>query len=207
MVERLQTATFTVLDSDQHPICCGFFVSSCGVALMAAHNSNDWLRKAARRRYVLAQDFVGSLFELDVVSMDDSLDFTVLRLPLLPRVVGGYLRLPPPMSLVATKVSGAPVHVVHGNISLTSRQAAVFGQSMGNIVALDDTFIHYDIATIGGHSGAALLLRGNDVIGMHVSGVNDVDDSLSAQSPSTHGDALRLDLRAVHEAVALARRH
>ena len=183
------------------------FVTHCGVALAAAHCSNLWVRKAGTRKYALATDFLDTTFELDVVvSKVGDLDVCVLRLPRRPINDTNFLPLPVVGSLNPTKVGGCPVSLVHGNISWTQRVAAVFGQSHGRIVAVSNTMIHYDIATMGGHSGAALLLKGSRVIGMHVEGVNDVDDRLSEMSPSTHGDAVRLDLAPIHAAVESMKR-
>lgn len=40
----LQRGLFTVLDADDSPICCGFFVSDSGVALTVRHEHARWLR-------------------------------------------------------------------------------------------------------------------------------------------------------------------
>lgn len=207
MIEKLQTATFAILDKTDHPVLCGFFVTPCGVALSVAHNSKDWMRKSGRRKYVAAMDFLGDRFELDVMIVPvGDLDVAVLRLPQRPSRTTNYLVLPPVRSINPIKVGGAPVCLVHGNISWTDRKDAVLGQSHGRIVAVNSTTIHYDIATMGGHSGAALILKRNQVIGVHADGINDVDEQYSRMSPSTHGDAVRLDLEEIHDAVDTLRR-
>lgn len=114
--------------------------------------------------------------------------------------------MPPVNSLTLKEVSGANIHLVHGNISWTNRTTAILGQSRGHIVAIDATTLHYDIASFRGHSGAALLIRGKDLIGLHCEAYNDLDPALSESSPSTHADAVRLDLQRVHDAVQQAMR-
>ena len=51
MYEKLHGATFAILDDEGHPVCCGFFVSTCGVALTAAH-SCEYARPSGRDRRV-----------------------------------------------------------------------------------------------------------------------------------------------------------
>ena len=67
------------------------------------------------------------------------------------------------------------------------------------------TTIHYNVS-IKGHSGAALLLHGQQVIGLHSEGFNDLPQEYSGRSPSIAADAARLDHPTVRAAIGVCRR-
>lgn len=145
-------------------------------------------------------NFLNIEFELEVVVAKlGQLDLAVLRLVERPDRDVKRLHLPPVNSLTVTKVGGANVRLVHGNIAWTSRTNAIHGQSRGSIVAIDATRLLYDIATMRGHSGAVLLIRGKDLIGFHCEG-------LGQKYSTRQADAVRLDLQCVHDAVQQAMR-
>ena len=94
------------------------------------------------------------------------------------------------------------MNLVHGSIVWSAGASpSTFAQDSGSIIASNATTIHYNVGTFKGHSGAALLLRGQQVIGLHSEGFNDLPQEYSEHSPSTAADAARLDLPAVRAAV------
>lgn len=200
MFLKLQSATFALLDKQGHPVCCGFFVSACGVALTAAH-AGKYFRKNGKTATVVASTYDNEEFELEVVERKvGNLDIAVLRLPR-SSAVQPCLPLPE-MTFTAQQLSGVPVKLVHASIAW-SRDAdpSNFAEDDGRIITSNKTIIHYGISPYKGHSGAALLLRGEQVIGLHSEGFNDLAQKYSEQSPSTTAEAVRLDLPEVRAAV------
>ena len=200
MFDKVRAATFAILDSRGFPICCGFFVSACGVALTAAHEADKWLLKRNKKLVVRASTCDNQEFDLEVLERKvGGLDIAVLRLP----STTTQTCLPiPENSFTEKELSGAPVNLVHGSIAWSfGTSPSNFAQDSGNIITSNATTIHYNVGTFKGHSGAALLLRGKQVIGMHSEGFNDLPQEHSEHSPSTAADAVRLDLPAVRAAV------
>lgn len=79
LLETLRDATFSILDAGGHPVCCGFFVTPCGVALTAAH-ACEHARPAGTGRAIRASTHLGQEFSLEVVSSrEGDLDVAVLR--------------------------------------------------------------------------------------------------------------------------------
>lgn len=201
MFNQVQQATFAIVGADGvTPICCGFFVSECGVALTAAHDAEKWLRKPTRKGGKMtarAATYNNQRFLLEVVMPQiGELDIAVLRrshaaaLPWLPL---------PTAPFTAQELSGAAVTLIHGSIAWSEGTSATnFAEESGNIITSNATTIHYNISSYKGHSGAALLLRGEQVIGLHSDGFNDLPDEESER----RADAVRLDLPAVRTAVA-----
>lgn len=204
MFTTLQAATFSILDKEGLPVCCGFFVSSCGVALTAAHDAKKWLRrdKKGKTQVVRAATCDGTEFDLEVVLPKiDDLDIAVLRL-VGPAAARPCLPLPT-STFTAQQLGGAPVKLIHSSIAWSAgANMTNFAQDNGLIISSTDSIIHYSVATYKGHSGAALLLRSEQVIGLHSEGFNDLPQEHSEHSPSTAADAVRLDLPAVRTAVA-----
>jgi hypothetical protein len=208
MFEQLRGATFAILDVDGHPVCCAFFVTECGIALTAAHEAGKW---AGSARAVRASTYRGEEFTLSVIQrkVAANIDVAVLRLnvpttgPPLP--TRSFLPLPRGV-FTPVELQGKPVVLVHGSIAWSAGvRASTLAQNKGYIVTTDDITIHYDVSTYKGHSGAALLLRGEAVVGLHSNGFNDLPQELSEASPSTSADAVRLDLPQLREAVERAK--
>ena len=203
---RLLGATFAILDGNDMPACCGVFVSQCGVALTTAHDSKRWVLRRKRLPYVRAAAHDGATFTLRVVSMwVGELDIAILKLEApAEHVSRAYLALPP-RALIASELVGAPVCLVHSSIAWSSGATSHnFARETGYISTSSSTKIHYSVPSYKGHSGAALLLRGRELIGLHAEGFNDLPDMHSETSPSTSADAVRLDLPQVATAVARA---
>ena len=201
MYTLLQRATFAILDQAGLPTSCGFFVTPCGVALTAAHDAEKWLRKKGKKHVVRASSYINEEFELEVLKRQvGKLDIAVLRLP---GPVSAQPCLPlPATTFTAQQLSGAPVKLIHGSIAWNQESGASnFAEYNGSIITSNATKIHYNVGTFKGHSGAALLLRGEQVIGLHSMGFNDMPQEMSEQSPSTAADAERLDVPAVKQAV------
>ena len=203
MFTKLQTATFVLWGTENDPACCGFFVSACGVALTAAHASTCF-RKSGKKWVVRASTYVDKdkKFVLEVVQRKvGDLDVAVLRLPACTSAVP-FLPLPE-AAFTAQQLSGAPVKLIHSSIAWSEgTDVSNFAQDDGHIITSNRTTIHYGISPYKGHSGAALLLRGEQVIGLHSEGFNDLAQEHSERSPSTTADAVRLDLPEVKAAVA-----
>jgi hypothetical protein len=204
MLAKIRAATFAILDTEGHPVCCGFFVSSCGVALTAAHEADKWLINKKNKTVARAATFSKTKFELEVVepSIGD-LDIAVLRVPTPPTAPRPCLPVPE-NTFTEDELSGAAVNLIHGSIAWFSsmdKNLPKCSQRAGSIIHTTDTTIHYDVGTYKGDSGAALLLSGKRVIGLHSEGFNDVDQAHSETSPSTAADAVRLDLPEVRAAV------
>jgi hypothetical protein len=207
MLEALRRATFSILDAEGHPVCCGFFVTPCGVALTAAHACVH-ARPARAGRAFRASTHLGVEFSLEVVSPKvGDLDVAVLR------VSGGAAALPPcgHLPLPSTSYSeqqllGASVALIHGSIAWSAGASVnKIARNNGYIITSTDSLIHYCISTYKGHSGAALLFRGGQVIGLHSEGLNDLDQEHSERSPSTSADAVRLDVPQIWSAVQAAK--
>jgi hypothetical protein len=203
MFDKVRAATFAILDKDGLPVCCGFFVSPCGVALTSAHEADKWTRKINRGKTSMARaaTYDNEEFDLEVVEGKvGDLDIAVLRLPS-PAAVQACLPIPN-KTFTEKELSGAPVNLVHGSIAWSiGSSASNFAQDAGSIITSNTRTIHYNVGTFKGHSGAALLLRGKQVIGLHSEGFNDLPQEHSERTPSTAADAARLDLPAVRAAV------
>ena len=201
MFDKVRSATFAILDGSGLPICCGFFVSACGVALTAAHEAKKWIVKKDKKSMARAATYDNKEFYMEVVERKlGDLDIAILRLP---TAAAAQACLPVPENTFTEKeLSGAPVNLVHGSIAWsTGSSPSNFAQDSGSIITSNATTIHYNVGTFKGHSGAALLLRGQQVIGLHSEGFNDLPQEYSEHSPSTAADAARLDLPAVRAAV------
>lgn len=82
MYEKLHGATFSILDDEGHPVCCGIFVTPCGVALTAAHSCDYARASGGARREFRASTYRGHEFILDLVAPKvGTLDVAVLRAP------------------------------------------------------------------------------------------------------------------------------
>ena len=207
MFETLRDATFSILDSAGHPVCCGFFVTPCGVALTAAH-ACEYARPAGAGQAFRASTRLGLEFSLEVVSPRvGAVDVAVLR------VAGAAAALPPRSHLPLPSVSyseqellGAPVALIHGSIAWSAGASVhQVARNNGHIVTSSDSLLNYSVSTYKGHSGAALLFRGGQVIGLHSAGFNDLDQEHSELSPSTSADAVRLDVPLIWNAVLAAK--
>ena len=207
MLETLRGATFSILDAEGHPVCCGFFVTPCGVALTAAH-ACAYARPAGAGQAFRASTHLGLEFSLEVVSPGvGNLDVAVLR------VSGAAAALPPRRHLPLPSASyseqqllGASVALIHGSIAWSAGASVhQIARNNGYIVTSTDSLINYSVSTYKGHSGGALLFRGGQVIGLHSEGFNDLDQEHSERSPSTSADAVRLDVPQIWGAVQAAK--
>ena len=212
MFEKLHGATFAILDDDGHPVCCGFFVTPCGVALTAAHSCAYARTGAGRggRRVFRASTYRRQEFLLALVSERvGAVDIAVLRvvasesaMPLPPR---DFLALPRERH-TQQQLLGAPVALIHGSIAWSAgTDAQQVARDDGRIITSSDTILHYSVASYKGHSGAALLFRSGQVIGLHSEGFNDLEQRHSETSPATSADAVRLDSREIWDAVEAAK--
>jgi hypothetical protein len=101
---------------------------------------------------------------------------------------------------------GAPVALIHGSIAWSaSTDARQIVHDNGTIVTSSEDKILYSVASYKGHSGAALLFRSGQVIGLHSEGFNDLDQAQSKSRPSSRADAVRLDAPLIWNAVEAAR--
>lgn len=152
----------------------------------------------------------GEEFTLSVVNEQvGGLDIAVLRINAPPPGCASLPRefLPLPLeAFSARELMGAPIVLIHSSIAWSPEaRADGVSENRGYIVTSDATRLHYDASTYKGHSGAALLLRGEAVIGLLSEGFNDLQQDQSEHSPSTGADAVRLDLLCVREAVERAK--
>ena len=162
MLETLRGATFSILDAEGHPVCCGFFVTPCGVALTAAH-ACTYARPAGSGRALSASTHLGLEFSLEVVSPSvGELDVAVLRVSGAAATLSPRSHLPlPSASYSAQQLLGASVALIHSSIAWSA--GASLGQiarNNGYIVTSTNSLINYCVSTYRGHSGAALLFRG-----------------------------------------------
>lgn len=213
---KLRGATFCILDAVGHPTGCGVFVTD-RIALTAGHN-------VPRGRDVRVSNALGHTFPLRVFSRLADLDLAVLQVMSEADLsqVQSHLPLPAGPLDLSTMVNTS-VMLVHGNIAWSREHslaspapsgAAAFAPptpqrshvctSNGYIVDFSETHIFCDLRTFKGDSGASLLLHGSQLVGLHVSGFNDLPDSRSEDTPSTAAESVRLDLVAIRSAVSTA---
>lgn len=207
MLETLRGATFSILDAEGHPVCCGFFVTPCGVALTAAH-ACAYARPAGSGRALSASTHLGQEFSLEVVSPSvGELDVAVLRVSGAAATLSPRSHLPlPSASYSAQQLLGASVALIHSSIAWSAgASAGQIARNNGYIITSTNSLINYCVSTYKGHSGAALLFRGGQVIGLHSEGFNDLDHEHSERSPSTSADAVRLDVPQIWSAVQAAK--
>jgi hypothetical protein len=208
MYEKLHSAMFAILDEDGHPVCCGFFVTPCGVALTAGH-ACAYARQptgGAQRKFSAAT-YRGQELTLDLVAPAvGGLDVAVLRVSDPSALPQDYLPLPS-VRHSHQQLMGAPVMLIHGSIAWNAGTGAhQIARDNGNIITINDSLIQYCVSSYKGHSGAALLIRSGQVIGLHSEGFNDLEQELSERSPSTSADAVRLDVPLIWGAVQAAKR-
>jgi len=208
MYEKLRGATFAILDDGGHPVCCGFFVTPCGVALTAAHSCEYARPIGGPNSKFHAATYEGLEFDLDVVAPTvGTLDVAVLRLSAAFELYSGfdYLSLPC-VHNSHRQLLGASVALIHGSIAWSAGSGAnEIARDNGFIITSSETMLQYSVASYKGHSGAALLFRGGQVIGLHSEGFNDLEQELSEASPSTSANAVRLDVPQIWEAVNAAK--
>ena len=206
MFEKLHGATFAILDDDGHPVCCGFFVTPCGVALTAAH-SCDYARPGPRGASLMfrASTYRDQEFTLDIVSHKvGALDIAILRVSNSCMIPRDFLPLPS-VRHSHQQLLGAPVALIHGSIAW-SASSEVHQIARDNGTIISDSLIHYSVSSYKGYSGAALLFRSGQVIGLHSEGFNDLEqEEQSEKSPSTSADAVRLDVPQIWDAVQAAK--
>jgi hypothetical protein len=213
MLEALRGAAFAILDGEGHPVCFGLFVTPCGVALTAAH-ACAYARPAGagRAAIIRASTHLGQEFSLEVVSRSvGGLDVAVLRASGAAAAQSWRTHLPlPSVSYSGYQLLGAPVALIHGSIAWCAgahvRQTA---RNNGYIVTSSSTRIQYNIdysdSAYQGRSGAALIFRGGQVIGLHSGGGGSGLDQERSESPSARPDAVRLDVPLIWSAVQAAK--
>jgi len=210
LYEKLHGATFAILDEGGHPVCCGFFVTPCGVALTAAHACEYARLAAGRARTTLrASTYRGEEFTLDVVAPGvGDLDVAVLRVAAAASAQPpgrDFLPLPSERQ-THQQLMGAPVTLIHGSIAWsTGSSVSRMARDNGTIITSNDSMIQYSVSPYKGHSGAALLFRGGQVIGLHSGGFNDLAQEHSETTPATSADAVRLDVPQIWRAVQAAK--
>ena len=69
MFDKVRSATFAILDGSGLPICCGFFVSACGVALTAAHEAKKWIVKKDKKSMARAATYDNKEFYMEVAAI------------------------------------------------------------------------------------------------------------------------------------------
>ena len=209
MNKNLRGSMFAILDEEGHPVCSGFFVTACGIALTAAH-SCEYTRSYGRSKEVFkASTYSGRVFMLDLIAPKvGALDIAILRVSASSSAVelpNDYLSLP---NVIHThqQLLGAPVALIHGSIAWSSgSNMNQLARDNGTIITTSDSVIKYSVSSYKGHSGAALLFRGGQVIGLHSEGYNDLEQEHSERSPSKSAGAVRLDNPQIWEAVQAAK--
>lgn len=191
--KRLKSASFAILDKNGCPLTYGFFVTACGVALAASRDCSQGIRTKGRKKVVTVASCDDAEVDLEVVSAKVhglGLDLAVLRLPS-AEASQPYLPLPE-AEVPLGNLIGHPLNLVHGSLAWSrhATRADLFVHS-GRIVKCDATRLLYT-----GDAGAALLLHGEQVIGLHSQDRPDIGPR--------HRDALRLDAPAVRTAVSRA---
>ena len=135
----LQKGLFTVLDLEDQPVCCGFFVTDSGVALTVRHEQPRWLRPGGIVHAVMLKDEVpgsgggrgaaaGSggdtlpdevrlTFHVHSFSPEDVLDYTCMVLT--SSVPAGTFRpLSVPSAVLSnTELTGHQAILLHGSIA------------------------------------------------------------------------------------------
>ena len=217
--ERLQGATFCILDTGGHPVCLGFFVTPCGVALTAASACKYARPAGGSVRAVRASTHTGQEFQLQVVTAKvGALDVAVLRVPPAAATGGGTLLPPrdhlplPPVRLSSLELLGMPVTLIHGSIAwsviTTPRHTA---RDNGYVSCSSDSLLHCRVPSYRGHAGGVLLFHDGRLLGLHTEswqsregeGEGEEEHSLHS-SYTTRADAVRLDTPQIKEAVAAA---
>ena len=204
--EKLHKATFAILDDEGHPVCCGFFVTPCGVALTAAHSYAYARRVGVASRVFRASTYRGHEFTLDLVSRKvGALDLAILRVSNSCTLPRDYLPLPT-VRHTHQRLLGAPVALIHGSIAWnTGSDVHQIARDNGTIITSSESLLHYSVSSYKGCSGAALLFRSGQLIGLHSEGFNDLEQEHSEKSLSTSADAVRLDVPQVRDAVKAAK--
>jgi len=199
MKALVKDATITIVDTNGDPIACAFFVSPCGVALTANHNSQLWVNNG-KPPFVNARNFKDEPLRFHVVAhlmkTKHKLDVAVLRLTKPPSSPLLFLPLPE-TPITEFALLNSPVVLVHSSIALCKDQAPPghkLGVTPGHITTvMDSASFYYAMVVYKGDSGAAVLLRGDNLIGLHAEGFNDLDDAHSESSVMTTGIAVRMD--------------
>ena len=204
MLEALRGAAFAILDGEGHPVCFGLFVTPCGVALTAAHACAYARPAGAGRAAIRASTHLGQEFSLEVVSRSvGGLDVAVLRASGAAAAQSWRTHLPlPSVSYSEYQLLGAPVALIHGSIAWCAgahvRQTA---RNNGYIVTSSSTRIQYNIdysdSAYQGRSGAALIFRGGQVIGLHC--------TLAAEAVGWTRSAARAPRRALTQCASTCR--
>ena len=205
--EQLRGATFAILDEGGHPVCSGFFVTPCGVALAAAHACAHARRpRGASPRLLRASSPSGREFTLGVVAARvGALDVAVLRVPASGALPSAHLPLPSATRSDA-QLLGAPVALIHGSIAWSSAGADARRVALdsGYIITSSDSKLLYCLPACEPLSGAALLFRSGHVLGLHTGGCRDLAHEHLERSRSTRAEAVRLDVPQVWGAVQAA---
>jgi hypothetical protein len=212
--ETLRGATFAILDGDGHPVCCGVFVTPCGVALTAASACKYARPAGGSVQTVHASTHTGREFWLQIVSARvGTLDVAVLRVSAAAGS-GGSVPLPPrdhlpllPVPLSSARLLGMPVTLIHGSIAwsviTTPRHTA---RDNGYVSCSRDSLLHCIIPSFRGQAGGALIFHGSKLLGLHTESWQSREEGRHSQRSILlrYTDAARLDTPQIKEAVAAA---
>jgi hypothetical protein len=190
------------------PVGWGFFVSAAGIALTAAHcvrtRTAADLEQAPQTVYgnpprvrIALLSSLDTTFEMRVDQPTvDSLDITVLRAH--SGIPPHCQHLPLPTRLFEeSELLGHQVPMVHANIQFGSdvSEEPTLGIDLVNIRGVYPTRIRATLTPEAGHSGAALIVTNNVIVGLHSKGYSD------APNPATSAFVMRLDLPVITMAV------
>jgi hypothetical protein len=201
----LQKGLFTVLDLEDQPISCGFFVRESGVAITVNHDNEKFIRPEGIVHAAMLGEPGGAAagggdaaevaaampgevllkFKVHSFSPQDKLDYTCLILAS-PVPAGTFQPLPlPAVGLPTSQLTGAHATLLHGSIALNRffKQDPSASLVPCTIFTTHPDRVLYTAATAGGDSGGALVLHGKVLVAMHVEGLNDVPDDLHVTSP------------------------
>ena len=226
-LSRVRDVVFALLDTEGHPVGCGFFVTPCGLALTVNHGFDNWsasgkVNACKLHRNSSSSSLVEVELSFSVVSTNAELDFTVLRLDGPRSEPVSHFPLPTAPLDDATMWGKAAI-LVHGNLALNAqfRQRPEASVVACNIATVHPQLLLYTAVTASvGDSGGALLLLDGQLVGIRKEGVNDVIEEAAspttgrkkrryktlseAASISTSAAALRLDCVEVRTAVTSA---
>ena len=208
----LQRGLFAVLDLEDQPICCGFFVRESGVAITVNHDCEKFIRPGdivhavmlrhaampprpdddaaaagggAAAAAAVLPDEVLLEFKVYSFSPEEQLDYTCLVLNS-PVPAGTFQPLPlPPPGLPESRLIGARATLLPGSIALNrffNRNPSASLVPCTIFTTHPDRLL-YTAATAGGDSGGALVLHGKMLVAMHTEGLNDVPGDLHVTSP------------------------
>lgn len=180
-------------------MCCGFFVTKSGIALTIGHEKEKWVHPDGTVQAAMIQNKKAARngpaeipLTFKVGHSSSKADFTCLVLDA-PVPAGTFTPFRISTSIDDDVVVGSQAIFLHGSIALSrhmNSKKPFPGVDVCTVNGAADELLVYSSSTFDGCCGGALLFKGEEIIGMHCEGFNNVPPDLEVLlSPRSETEA------------------